>query len=172
MRRGFLKRVLLVSVPVMVATLFLMDEAVAQKKLRLAALLPGSIADNAFNAMAFKTLNYLKEKYGVEFTYQERVPPPEFEASFIDLAKKGYDVIWGHGFQFTDAAKKVAGQFPNVRFIVTETYLAQPPNFASLQSHYGQVGLPGRGLCRIDDQEERCGRHRGHPHPRHHRVHG
>lgn len=116
--------------------------AFAQKKpLRVAALLPGAITDNAFNAAGYKALQYLKEKYKVEYIYQENVPQADFEGAFRDLGKKGFDLIWGHGFQFGDAAKKVAPQFPNSKFVVTETTVFQPPNMASLRSRWEELGF-------------------------------
>ena len=118
-----------------------------QKKLRVAALLPGSISDASFNAAAYKALEGMKGKYGIAYVYQENVAQAEFEAAFREYAKGGYDVVIGHGFQFGDAALKVAPSFPKTKFIVTETYVTQTPNVASYQTRFGDMGFVAGALA-------------------------
>ena len=118
-----------------------------QKKLRVAAILPGSISDASFNAAAYRALERVKKEYRVDYAYQENVPQAEFEAAFREYAKAGYDVVIGHGFQFGDAALKVAPSFPKTKFIVTETGVSQAPNVASYQTRFGDMGFVAGALA-------------------------
>jgi basic membrane protein A len=121
--------------------------AMGQQKVKVAALLPGSISDASFNAAAYQALEKVKEQHGVEYVYQENVPQAEFEAAFREYAKAGYDVVIGHGFQFGDAALKVAQSFPKTKFIVTETFITQEPNVASYQTRFGDMGFVAGALA-------------------------
>ena len=115
--------------------------------LKVAALLPGSISDASFNAAAYRALENMKAQHGIKYVYQENVPQAEFEAAFREYAKAGYDVVIGHGFQFGDAALKVAPKFPGTRFIVTETNITQAPNVASYQTRFRDMGFVAGALA-------------------------
>ena len=58
-----------------------------QKKLKVAALLPGSISDASFNAAAYRALERMKKEYGIEYVYQENVPQAEIEAAFSGICE-------------------------------------------------------------------------------------
>ncbi len=132
-----------------VVGLFLLPNASfgQRKKLKVAALLPGSISDASFNAAAYRALEEMKKRYGIEYVYQENVPQAEFEAAFREYAKAGHDVVIGHGFQFGDAALKVAPSYPKTKFIVTETNIVQAPNVASYQTRFDDMGFVAGALA-------------------------
>lgn len=111
------------------------------KKLKVALLLPGPINDMGWNASAYEGLKQAEEKFNVEIAYQENVQQSDMEGVFRGYAEQGYDVIIGHGFQFGDAAKKVAAEFPNSKFIVTSSNISQEPNLASVNIDNEQQGF-------------------------------
>ncbi|NPV69303.1 MAG: BMP family protein [Firmicutes bacterium] len=114
------------------------------KKLKVALLTPGPINDQGWNATAYAGLQGIKDQLGAEIAYSEKVAPSDFEEVFRGYASKGFDVVFGHGFQFGDPAKKVAKEFPNTKFIITSTDISQEPNVASLgNSNYEQGFLTG-----------------------------
>jgi len=135
------------ALALILAFLLVPNPSLGQQKLKVAALLPGSISDASFNAAAYRALERVKKEHGVEYVYQENVPQAEFEAAFREYAKAGYDVVIGHGFQFGDAALKVAKSFPKTKFIVTETYVTQEPNVASYQTRFGDMGFVAGALA-------------------------
>lgn len=60
---------------------------------------------------------------GVETTFMESVPEgPDSERAFLNMARKGYDVIVGTSFGYMDSMEKVAGQFPNTTFMHCSGY--------------------------------------------------
>jgi basic membrane protein A len=103
-----------------------------KKQLKIALLLPGPINDMGWNASAYEGLKQAEKKYGASVAYVENVAQSDMEENFRGFALQGYDLIIGHGFQFGDAAKKVASQFPNSRFVVTSSNISQQPNVASV----------------------------------------
>lgn len=111
------------------------------KKFRVGLLLPGTINDQGWNATAYAGLMKIKEGLGAEVAFAEKVAPSDYEEVFRGYASQGYDVVFGHGFEFGDAAKKVAKEFPKVKFIVTSTTIFQEPNVSSIKNDSLQQGF-------------------------------
>jgi len=93
--------------------------ASAQGELKLALVLPGSINDAGWNAAAYNALQSLKSSGNVsEVAFAEKVAQADIETNIRDFAAKGYDVIFGHGFQFGDPIVAVAPDFPDTYFFI------------------------------------------------------
>ena len=116
------------------------EQTTTEKKLRVAAVIPGSINDAGWNAIAYDALLAIERDFGAEISYVENVPTSDFEERFRAYATSGYDVIIGHGFEFGDTAMKVAPEFPDVKFIITSTDISQAPNLASVQTNNYEGG--------------------------------
>jgi basic membrane lipoprotein Med (substrate-binding protein (PBP1-ABC) superfamily) len=86
---------------------------------QVALLTPGSIRDAGWNQSAYEGLMAIWEQLQAEIAHQETRTPQEFEAGFRDFAARGFDLVIGHGFEFQDAAAKVAAEFPTTVFITT-----------------------------------------------------
>jgi len=83
-------------------------------------LSPGPAQDKGWNQLAYDGLMAIKNDLGAEVSYVEVADSPsEFEKAFTDYASQGYDLVIGHGYQFQDAAAKVAAQFPKTVFITS-----------------------------------------------------
>jgi basic membrane protein A len=108
------------------------DETV---KLKVAYVIPGSINDAGWCAIAYDALKAIEANFGAETSYAENVPTSDFEERYRAYAEEGYNVIIGHGFEFGDVAMKVARDYPDIKFIVTSTDISQEPNVASVQTN-------------------------------------
>lgn len=116
--------------------------ATEKKVIKVALLLPGPINDMSWNAAAYQALMRAKEKLGAEVAYTENVAASDMEEFFRGYASKGYDMVIGHGYQFGDAGRKVAKEFPKTWFVFTSANFEQPPNVASVNpvnTHHGFV---------------------------------
>lgn len=107
----------------------------------VALLLPGSIDDQGWNYIAHQALMHVKEEIGSEVAFSEKVPASDYEEVFRGYANQGFDVVMGHGFEFGDAAKKVAQNFEDTYFIVTSTNITQEPNLSSFRINDPQSGF-------------------------------
>ncbi|MBS3970491.1 MAG: BMP family protein [Clostridia bacterium] len=112
-----------------------------EKAIKVALLLSGPINDMGWNASAYEGLMGTEEKFGVETSYVESVSPSDMEEYFRGYAIQGYDIIFGHGFQFGEAAKSVAPDFPDVKFIVVSSNISEPPNLGSANLANRQQGF-------------------------------
>ena len=93
---------------------------------RVALLSPGPISDAGWNAAAYEGLLAIRDQLGAEVSQVETRTPPEFEAAFRDYARRGYALVIGHGFEFQDAAARVAPDFPRTVFITTSGSTVRP----------------------------------------------
>jgi basic membrane lipoprotein Med (substrate-binding protein (PBP1-ABC) superfamily) len=95
------------------------ENPVGTDAFRVALLTPGSVRDAGWNQSAYEGLVAIRDQLGAEIAYQETRTPQDFEAGFRDFAARGFDLVFGHGFEFQDAAAKVGAEFPEAVFITT-----------------------------------------------------
>ena len=88
-------------------------------RMKVGLLTPGSVNDNGWNAIAYEGLLRIQKELGAEISHQETSTPAEFEEGFRSYGAKGFDLAFGHGFEFQDAALKAGRQYPNTVFITT-----------------------------------------------------
>src|SRR6516162_1490609 len=97
----------------------------------VALLTPGPVSDGGWNAAAYEGLELIKTRLGAETALVQTTSPADFEDSFRDFASRGFNLVFAHGFEYTDAALKVAQDFPNTYFVVSSGG-ASSSNVASL----------------------------------------
>lgn len=87
--------------------------------MQVGLLTPGSVNDNGWNAIAYEGLQEIHRKLGAEVSHQETKTPPEFEEAFRSYGERGFDLAFGHGFEFQDAAISAGARYPRTVFITT-----------------------------------------------------
>jgi len=87
--------------------------------MKVGLLTPGSVNDNGWNAIAYEGLQRIHKELGAEISHQETKTPAEFEEGFRSYGAKGFDLAFGHGFEFQDAALKAGRKYPKTIFITT-----------------------------------------------------
>lgn len=115
--------------------------ACAQPKANLrVGLLTGvaGLGDKSFNDLAYDGAKKAESDLGVTLKVVE---PPDLASSeglLRNLARAGYSLVIGVGFDMADPIKKVASEYPNTQFAVVDG-LVSLPNVASLvfQEHEG-----------------------------------
>ncbi|HEX8618214.1 MAG TPA: BMP family protein [Thermoanaerobaculia bacterium] len=86
---------------------------------RVGLLTPGSINDGGWNALAWEGVQRIKTELHAEISHQETKTPAEMNEGFRAFGAKGFDVAFGHGFEYQDPAKQAGSQFPQTIFITT-----------------------------------------------------
>ena len=82
-------------------------------------LTPGPISDHGWNASAYEGLHQIRDRLHVSVAHVQVKTPSEFEEQFRDFAAHGAWLVFGHGFEFQDAAAAVAASYPKTVFITT-----------------------------------------------------
>ena len=99
---------------------------------KVALLTPGPVSDAGWNALAYEGLLAIRDQLGAEVAQIQTKTPAEFEEGFRDFGRRGYGLVFGHGFEFQDAAAAVAPDFPRTVFITTSGNTVRP-NVAPLR---------------------------------------
>ncbi|MGQ0765301.1 MAG: BMP family lipoprotein [Gemmatimonadota bacterium] len=98
----------------------------------VALLTPGSIADQSWNGGAYEGLLRMRDSLGARVSHIQTRTPAEFEENFRQYGREGYTAVFGHGFEFQDAAMRVAPDFPNTLYITTSG-TTTGPNVAGIR---------------------------------------
>ncbi|MEP6491620.1 MAG: BMP family protein [bacterium] len=85
----------------------------------MALLTPGPISDQSWNAGAYEGLLRIRDSLGAKVSHIQTKTPAEFEENFRQYGAQGYALVFGHGFEFQDAAKRVAPEFPRTVYVTT-----------------------------------------------------
>jgi len=93
---------------------------------RVALLSPGPISDAGWNASAYEGLLAIRDQLGAEVSQVETRTPPEFAEAFRDYARRGSQLVIGHGFEFQDAAARVAPDHPDTVFVTSSGSTVRP----------------------------------------------
>jgi len=116
-------------------------------KLKVALILPGKKDDLSFNQSMYEgMMAYVKanpDKIDLKVT-ENVYEVSDIEPALLDFADQGYDVIFGHGFQFMEPLVKVAKQYPDTKFLLGTGYKFEKNSAiydVSLQSGAYQMGV-------------------------------
>lgn len=91
----------------------------AAQKIRVAIGFNGPVKDMGWYESGYEGTQKLKEDPGVdEVTFHERINNADLERTLRRWAVEGYDLIFGHSFEFGEPTLKVASSFPKTLFAV------------------------------------------------------
>ncbi|MEX2180605.1 MAG: BMP family protein [Gemmatimonadaceae bacterium] len=95
------------------------SEAAAAQAFRVALLTPGPISDQSWNYSAYVGLQWIRDSLGATVRHVQTRTPAEFEENFRQYGAQGMSLVIGHGFEFQDAAQRVAAEYPQTVFVTT-----------------------------------------------------
>jgi len=107
---------------------------------RVALLTPGPISDQAWNGGAYAGLMAIRDSLGAEVSHIQTRTPAEFEENFRQYGAQGYRLVVGHGFEFQDAALRVAPDYPNTVYVCTSGN-ATAPNLAGMNFAFEEASF-------------------------------
>jgi basic membrane lipoprotein Med (substrate-binding protein (PBP1-ABC) superfamily) len=93
---------------------------------KVALLTPGPISDQSWNAGAYNGLMRIRDSLGAQVSHIQTKTPAEFEENFRQYGAQGYTLVFGHGFEYQDAARNVAPQYPKTIFVTTSGSTSGP----------------------------------------------
>jgi basic membrane protein A len=86
----------------------------------------GGKFDKSFNEGVFNGVERFKKETGIAYDEFEVTNPSQREQALRNFARRGNDPIIGVGFAQEDAMKKVAAEFPNLRFAIIDSVVDLP----------------------------------------------
>ena len=107
-------------------------DSAANPPFRVALLTPGPISDQSWNGGAYQGLLRVRDSLGASVSHIQTKTPAEFEEQFRQYGAQNYDLVFGHGFEFQDAALRVAPDYPHTIYVVTSAS-SVGPNVAGIE---------------------------------------
>jgi basic membrane protein A and related proteins len=157
MRMSISRRRLLNAAAVAVFSCLALDVAWAAN-LKVALVLPGSIADGGWNQGAYEGLKALEAK-GYQIAFTENVAQAAIPQTVRGYADDSYDLIIGHGFQFGSLFAEIAPDYPKQKFFATTTPpgAKAPPNALYLDSRFAEVSYAAGALAALMSTKKSVG---------------
>lgn len=134
----------------------------APKPFRAAIVLDvGGVDDKSFNESAYKGLLRAKDKLGIEVQYYQPSQPADRKTGLRQYASKGYDVVIGIGFIFSDEVIELAKDFPDVKFgvvdMIDKPAADFPPNVVGLKFREEQPSFLVGALAALKTKTKKVG---------------
>jgi basic membrane protein A and related proteins len=92
---------------------------VADSSFGVALLTPGPVSDAGWNAAAYEGLQLIRRQLGARTALVQTTSPADFDDAFRDFAARGFQLVFAHGFEYSDAALSAGRLFPRSYFVVT-----------------------------------------------------
>ena len=92
----------------------------------VALITPGSIADAAWNSGAYAGLLRIHDSLGAAISHVEARTPGEQAEALRSYAAQGYQLVFGHGFEFQDPAERIGAGYRKTVFVVTSGERVSP----------------------------------------------
>ena len=121
------------------------DRATPQGQLQVGLVFDiGGRGDKSFNDSAYRGLERAGRELGVHFEYLEPAEGADRETGLREYASRGFDLVFGVGFMFSDDIEKIAREFPDVHFACVDLTLELGPDGTPLDLPANLVGLKFR----------------------------
>lgn len=104
-----------------------------KKEFKIALIVPGTVNDQDWSQLAYDAVKSVADDLGATLNYSEKVASSDYDQILRGYASQGYNVVFAHGNEFSDAAKIVAADFPETQFIITSGAESAKPNFNGFQ---------------------------------------
>jgi basic membrane lipoprotein Med (substrate-binding protein (PBP1-ABC) superfamily) len=100
---------------------------------RVALITPGPISDRSWNGGAYDGLLQIRDSLDASISHIQSRTPAEFDENFRLYGAQGYDLVIGHGYEFQDAAIRIAPQFRGTVYLITSGAVSDTPNVAGIR---------------------------------------
>ena len=132
-----------------------------QKKVTaVVLLLTGVITDGGWSQLAFDGLKELGKLPGFKIAFAENISLAQMQEVVRGYADDGYDLLLGHGFEFSSAMLDIAPDYPHQRFFVT-SFLPQPRVPSNIEyinmGYYGAAYGAGALAALISERKQAVG---------------
>ncbi len=92
----------------------------------------GGKGDRSFNDSAWEGVQRAAREFPIKVSDFEPGQDADREVGLRKLASRGYDMVIGVGFLFTESIRSVATDFPDVKFVLVDGVIVDQDNVASL----------------------------------------
>ncbi len=124
----------------------------------VALLLSGVITDGGWSQLAYNGLKTLQASSGFKTAYAENISIAQMDQVARGYSDDGFDLIVGHGIEFSSTLLEVAPDYPSQHYFVT-TFLPQaqvPPNIMYVDMGYFGAAYGAGVLAALISEKKRA----------------
>ena len=128
------------------------------KETRVVLLLTGVITDGGWSQLGYEGLKALSVERGFKTTFAENISLAQMQEVVRGYADDGYDLLLGHGDEFTSALLDIAPDYPRQHFFVTG-YLPQhvvPANIRFINLGYFSAAYGAGALAALISERKQA----------------
>jgi len=118
------------AIALVVAGFFGTGSVQAQKKRLKVAAIYSTPIEEPWIQVIHRAYEKIKGEYNLDYEYTEKVPAADYERVVREYIARGFDVISGESFINEGAARRIARDFPKVKFLMGSGLGPAEPNFA------------------------------------------
>jgi len=86
---------------------------------KVTLLTPGPFSNQSWNSGAYEGLIQIRDSLSAKISHIQTKTPAEFDENFRQYGAQRYNLVFGDGFKFQDAALRVAAEFPRTIYVTT-----------------------------------------------------
>src|SRR5580700_5255767 len=122
----------------------------------VALLMSGVITDGGWAQLAYSGLKELKEHHGFKTAYAENINLAQMDQVARGYSDDGFDLIIGHGLEFSSTFVEVAPDYPNLRYFVTtfQPKSEVPPNIMYVNMGYFGAAFGAGALAALISEKK------------------
>lgn len=94
------------------------DKGTATTEFKVGLVTPGPVSDSGWNALAFDGLKAIETDLSAQVVNQEATGTKARDA-MRTYAQQGYNLVFGHGFEYNSIAMEIAPDFPDTVFVTS-----------------------------------------------------
>ena len=99
---------------------------------KVALVTTGPVSDQGWNAGAYNGLLAIRDSLGAHISNVQTQTPAQIDENFRQYGAQGYNLVFGHGFEYQDPAIRIAPSFPKTAFVTTSG-TKTAPNVAGVE---------------------------------------
>ena len=150
-----MKKLLSIVLVLMLLCMSCVSAEKTEAPLKVAMILTGVANDAGWNQIAYEGLCLLRDQYGCEIAYTENCTTADMTAALMDYASAGYDIIFGHSYEFGDPICEVGELYPDTYFISIEGDKGNGANAGSYQLKCQEtayvIGMLAAGMSKANN---------------------
>lgn len=150
-----MKKLLSIVLVLMMLCMSCVSAEKTEEPLKVAMILTGVANDAGWNQIAYEGLCLLRDQYGCEIAYTENCTTADMTAALMDYAAAGYDIIFGHSYEFGDPICEVGELYPDTYFISIEGDKGNGANAGSYQLKCQEtayvIGMLAAGMSKANN---------------------
>lgn len=109
-------------------------------KKKVAMFADGSINDGGWVMSCYNAMAGAAKKLGWDTAYTENLAQSEWVTTIQNYCDQGYDLIFAPGNEYQDSVRQVAGDYPDVKFVVLEGTVTDVDNIEGINPDPAQIG--------------------------------